>query len=111
MAIIEAAEIDGASRWQAFTKITLPLLSPVIFFLALTGLIGTFRALNHTFVMFEQTGGRNESLVVASIFVFQELRSGDFGAAASMGVLLFFLILLITAAQFILAGRRLNSDL
>ena len=37
--------------------------------------------------------------------------SGDFGAAASMGVLLFFLILLITAAQFILAGRRLNSDL
>ena len=109
--LYEAAEIDGASRWQAFTKITLPLLSPVIFFLALTGLIGTFQAFNHTFVMFEQTGGRNESLVVASIFVFQELRSGDFGAAASMGVLLFFLILLITAAQFILAGRRLNSDL
>ncbi|MGB1155707.1 MAG: carbohydrate ABC transporter permease [Alphaproteobacteria bacterium] len=109
--LYEAAEIDGASRWQAFTKITLPLLSPVIFFLALTGLIGTFQAFNHTFVMFEQTGGRNESLIVASIFVFQELRSGDFGAAASMGVLLFFLILLITAAQFILAGRRLNSDL
>ena len=109
--LYEAAEIDGASRWQSFTRITFPLLSPVIFFLALTGLIGTFQAFNHTFVMFEQTGGRNESLIVASIFVFQELRSGDFGEAATMGVLLFFLILLITAAQFILAGRRLNSDL
>ncbi|MAV46277.1 MAG: sugar ABC transporter permease [Alphaproteobacteria bacterium TMED89] len=109
--LYEAAEIDGASRWQSFTRITLPLLSPVIFFLVLTGLIGTFQAFNHTFVMFEQTGGRNESLIVASIFVFQELRSGDFGAAAAIGVLLFFLILLITAAQFILAGRRLNSDL
>ena len=109
--LYEAAEIDGASRWQSFTRITLPLLSPVIFFLVLTGLIGTFQAFNHTFVLFEQTGGRNESLIVASIFVFKELRSGDFGAAAAVGVLLFFLILLITAAQFILAGRRLNSDL
>lgn len=109
--LYEAAEIDGASRSQTFFKITLPLLSPVIFFLTLTGLIGTFQAFTHTFVLFERGAMRNESLIVASIHVFQELRSGNFSSASAMGVLLFLLILLITAAQFILAGRRLNSDL
>ena len=47
----EAAEIDGAGRWQVFRYITLPLLSPTTYFLTLIAVIGTFKAFNYIWVM------------------------------------------------------------
>ena len=47
----EVASIDGANRWEQFRHITLPLLSPTIYFLTLYSVIGTFKAFNHIYVM------------------------------------------------------------
>lgn len=49
--LYEAAEIDGASRWQRFWRITLPLLSPTIFFMLITGLIGSFQVFTPAYIM------------------------------------------------------------
>ena len=47
MELNEAAEIDGANKWEVFRHITFPLLSPTTYFLSLIGIIGTFKAFNH----------------------------------------------------------------
>ena len=53
-------KVEGASRWQTFVKITIPLLMPIIFFLMLTGFINTFQAFNSIFVM--QTSSAGDTL-------------------------------------------------
>jgi ABC-type sugar transport system permease subunit len=49
--LYEAASIDGAGRWAQFRHVTLPLLSPTIYFLTLYAVIGTFKAFNHIYVL------------------------------------------------------------
>ena len=56
----EAAAIDGASAVRSFTHVTLPLLSPTLFFLTLIGVIGTFKAFNHIYIM--RTAGAQDSV-------------------------------------------------
>jgi len=55
--LYEAAEIDGASGWQAFWKITLPLISPTLFFMLITGLIGSFQVFTPALILGQGTGG------------------------------------------------------
>ncbi|MEZ4632036.1 MAG: sugar ABC transporter permease [Deinococcales bacterium] len=103
--LYEAAEIDGANAWQSFKNITFPLLSPVIFYLAITGFIGTFQAFNHLFVM------RNDfargTVDVASIAIFDSFyKANKFGYASAEAIILFFIILLLTIAQFTIFNRR-----
>jgi multiple sugar transport system permease protein len=96
--LYEAAEIDGAGRWQLFRKITIPLLSPVTFFLTIIATIGTFKAFNHIFVMKEQMA--RDTVETASILIFQTFRAdGQFGEAAAMAFILFGIILLLSQVQ------------
>ena len=57
----EAAAVDGASRWAEFTKITLPLLSPIIFFNLVLQIIDAFQAFTQAFVVSNGTGGPSDS--------------------------------------------------
>jgi multiple sugar transport system permease protein len=96
--LYEAAEIDGAGRWQLFRKITIPLLSPTTFFLTIIATIGTFKAFNHIWVMKELTA--RETVDTASIMIFQTFRAdGRFGEAAAMAFILFGIILLLSQVQ------------
>jgi ABC-type sugar transport system permease subunit len=96
--LYEAAEIDGAGRWQLFRKITIPLLSPTTFFLTIIATIGTFKAFNHIWVMKELTA--RETVDTASILIFQTFRAdGQFGEAAAMAFILFGIILLLSQIQ------------
>ncbi len=96
--LYEAAEVDGASRWSIFRRITMPLLSPTTFFLSIISTIGTFKAFNHIFVMKEQAA--RGTVDVASILIFQTFRgSAQFGEAAAMSFLLFGIILALSQIQ------------
>jgi multiple sugar transport system permease protein len=96
--LYEAAEIDGAGRWQLFRKITIPLLSPTTFFLTIIATIGTFKAFNHIWVMKEQMA--RDTVDTASIMIFQTFRAdGKFGEAAAMAFILFGIILLLSQVQ------------
>ena len=95
--------MDGASGWQRFRRITLPLLSPSTFFVVVISLINGFQVFDQVFVM---TGGGPESssqVVVGQIYnlTFRYGRAGD---ASALSWLLFVVILLITAIQ--LRGQR-----
>jgi multiple sugar transport system permease protein len=96
--LYEAAEVDGAGRWQLFRRITIPLLSPTTFFLTLIAIIGTFKAFNHIWIMREYAA--RDTVYTASILIFQRFRGdGQFGEAAAMAFILFGIILALTQIQ------------
>ena len=102
--LYEAAEVDGADRWDSFFHITIPLLSPTTFFLTMLGVIGTFKAFSHVYVM--QLAGARDTTTTASIFIFNEFyKSGNFGYAAALAFILFAIILLLTVVQNRIMGR------
>ncbi len=103
--VYEAAEIDGANQWQLFRHITVPLLSPVTFYLSLIGFIGTFKAFNHIFVM--QQPSAQDSVITTSVSIFNTFYKGSqFGYASTQAVLLLGIILFLTYAQNKIFGER-----
>ena len=107
--LYEAGEIDGANKFQLFTSITLPLLSPVTFYLALIAFIGTFKAFNHIYVM--RTPSSLGTADVTSIFIFDTFyKSNNFGYATAQAIILFFIIIALTAVQNKVFGEKVFYD-
>ena len=107
--LYEAAKVEGASRWQTFIKITIPLLMPIIFFLLLTGFINTFQAFNHIYVM--QTSSAGDTMDVVTIEIFDHFWDRvKFGYAAAEGVVLFILLNVLAISQYVIFRKRLNYE-
>jgi multiple sugar transport system permease protein len=101
----EAAAIDGANPWQSFRHITVPLLSPTLFFLSMISAIGTFKAFNHIYMM--RTPAALDTVDVLSVAIFDLLfQYNNAGYAATLAFLLFLAILALTLVQNRLLGRR-----
>ena len=103
--LYEAAEIDGANRWQVFRHITLPLLSPTTFFLSVISVIGTFKAFNSIWVLRDTAAlGTTDT---NSVYFFETFfRGARFGYATSMAMILFVIILTLTVIQNRIAEKR-----
>ncbi len=97
----EAASVDGATKWTQFTKITLPLLSPIIFFNLVLQIIGAFQAFTQAFVVSGGTGGPSDSTMFYTLYLYQR-GFGQFqmGYAAAMAWLLVIIIAAFTAINF-----------
>ncbi len=107
--LYEAAKAEGASRWQTFIKITIPLLMPIIFFLLLTGFINSFQAFNHIMVM--KTSSAGETMDVVTIEIFDHFWDRvKFGYAAAEGVVLFIILNVLAVSQYVIFRKRLNYD-
>lgn len=103
--LYEAAEIDGAGKLQTFRYITVPLLSPITFYLALIAFIGTFKAFNHIYVMRQPSA--LGTIDVASVTIFDSFyKANQFGYATAQAILLFFIILVLTFVQNKVFGER-----
>jgi multiple sugar transport system permease protein len=105
--LYEAADIDGASKWTQFYRITLPLLSPTTFFLFITGIIASFKVFD---VISQLTNGGpadSTTVVVFNIYqtAFQNLQSGY---ASAMSIALLFCILFVTGIQWIGQKKWVN---
>lgn len=101
----EAASIDGAGRWAHFRHITLPLLSPTIYFLTLYSVIGTFKAFNHIYVL--RTGAALGTTDTASVVIFQAFkRDLRYGYASALAILLLLIIIILTVVNNRIASKR-----
>ncbi|MGO4108273.1 carbohydrate ABC transporter permease [Paenibacillus sp. YAF4_2] len=97
--IYEASEIDGASPLKKFFRITVPLLKPTTFFLAITMLIGSFKVFD--MISYLTEGGPNNSSTVLVYRIYEEgFRNYDMGYASAISWLLFAIIGVITAATW-----------
>ena len=111
-AVYEAADIDGASEWQKFTKITVPLLRPIIIFMVITGVIGSLNAFTEIYAMTSGgpqvvMGGETVgSTSVAGYYLFKQFDSGNYGYAAAISYMLLIITLGITWLQQRIATRN-----
>jgi len=95
---IEAAQIDGANRWQTFRHIVMPLLKPTSFFVIVILTINGLQAFDQIYVM--TRGGPAYATHTTLIYMYDKaFRQWNFGYAASMSVVLFLIILVLTLIQ------------
>jgi multiple sugar transport system permease protein len=104
----EAARIDGASRWQSFWRITLPLLNTTVVYLAVLGTIGFLRMFDYVINMTTQgDGGPLNSTTTVTLRVYREAFSSfNMGYASALTVALFVVILIITIVQLKVLSRN-----
>jgi oligogalacturonide transport system permease protein len=89
--LYEAAEIDGASKWQQFTRITVPLITPVIFFNLIMQFVHGFQEFNGPYMVTE--GGPLQSTYLLSLYIYEEcFRYFNLGYGAAMSWVLFALV-------------------
>ena len=97
--LYEAASIDGANRAQQFGSITLPMLSPTIFFNLVTGLIGAFQIFENAYIM--TSGGPNYATYFFGLNIYYTaFRSLQFGYASTLAWILFLIIITLTLLVF-----------
>ena len=97
--LYESAMIEGANRIQVFTKITIPIISPVLFFNLVMGIIGSLQTFSQVYIM---TGGgpNNSSMMMVPYLFNQAFKYFRMGYASSLAWVLFAIILVFTALVF-----------
>jgi len=107
--LVEAAQIDGANKWQIFRNVTIPQLSPTTFFLSVTAIISSFQVFDQSYVMTGGGPGNASRTMVLHVFdlAFQDFTFGKSSAAA---VILFAIILAITIFQLYAQKRWVHYE-
>ena len=106
-ALIEAAQLEGATSWQVFRRVTLPLLMPTTLFIAINAIINAFRLVDHVFSMTK--GGPDNATMLLLFYIYQVGFSfWDTGYAAALTVVLLAALALIALFQFGYADRRVH---
>lgn len=97
--LYEAAEIDGAGRWQQFRSVTIPLISHVTFFNLVLGIIGALQVFTDAFVI--TRGGPNHATLFLSVYLYQHgFLYLNMGYAAAIAWFMFIIVLLLTLMVF-----------
>jgi multiple sugar transport system permease protein len=96
--LYEAAAVDGASRWQMFRRITVPLLRPTMLFVAVITTIGYLQFFEEPFVMTQ--GGPLDSTLSVAFHAYNQFSFGNYGYTAAVSYLLFVVIAVISFLQF-----------
>ncbi len=104
--LLEASELDGANTPQKIRHITLPMISPVILFNVITGLIGAFQYFTEAFVMTGGTGSPADSTLMMSIYLYQTaFQYFKIGYASAQAWVLFLIVIAFTTVLFRVSGR------
>lgn len=107
--LFEAAQVDGAGAWSRFRHVTLPMMSPTIFFAVVVGSILAFQSFGQIDLLTQ--GGPLKKTNVLTYFVYTTLHNqSDQGKAAVLAVALFLLTLLLTLSQVRILERRVSYE-
>jgi multiple sugar transport system permease protein len=98
--LYEAAALDGASAWRSFWRITLPLLRPVLLFVFVTHIIGSFQIFGQVFILTNGGPGDGTRTVVQHLYETAFQNFFHFGSASAMAWVLFAVILTFSVLQF-----------
>ena len=105
-----AARIDGTSKFRIFTRITLPLISPMIFYLVITGFIGAFKAYSDAVALFgTDLNAAEMNTIVGYIYDMLYGNSGGYPSFASAAaIILFAIVLTITCINLIISKKHVH---
>ncbi|NPV07733.1 MAG: sugar ABC transporter permease [Anaerolineae bacterium] len=97
--LFDAAKVDGAGLWPRFRHITIPMVSPTIFFVLITGIIGSFQVFTNTYVMTQ--GGPNNSTMMYVLYLFNlAFQQFRMGYASALAWIYFIIIMFFTVLIF-----------
>ena len=105
-----AAKVDGANAWQRFWRITLPMLRPTVFFVAVTGVVSAAQVFDTVYAL---TGGgpQNRTDLVAHRIYAEAFGAAAIGRAAVMAIVLFVILVGVTIVQHLYFRRRITYDI
>lgn len=113
----DAAKVDGASGWRVWRHITLPLLTPQIFFVFIISLIGSFKVYEEVVFLFSGTSGPLRSAETIVYYIIQRAfqpiggrGASGFGPASAASVVLFAIIFVFTLFQLLVTQRRVHYE-
>ncbi|HEV2074594.1 MAG TPA: sugar ABC transporter permease [Thermomicrobiales bacterium] len=108
--LYDAAKVDGAGPWWRFKSVTLPMLSPISFFLMVTSVLATFQAFDIQQVM--TAGGPAYATTTLVYYVYEQSfgQGANFGRAAAAAIILFLSMLVITAIQMFYTEKKVHYD-
>lgn len=107
--VVEAARLDGATGWQLASRITIPLLSPQLFFLVVVSTIHALQSFGQIHILTK--GGPDQATTTLVYSIYEKafaFGSSDFGAASAQAVVLLVIMLACTAVQFGILERRVH---
>lgn len=104
----EAAMVDGATRWEVFRRITLPLIAPTLLFVTVITVIGSLKVFDHIMLM-TAGGPANSTMVLVYYIYYQAFQFFETGYASALAVILFVLALALTIFQWVIRGRAYND--
>lgn len=95
--LYDAAKVDGAGALQRFWYVTLPMMTPTIFFNLITGVIGSFQVFTPVHVMTRGEGGPNNATLTQVLYIYKQgFRAFHFGYASAVAWVLFIVIIVFT---------------
>jgi multiple sugar transport system permease protein len=114
--LYEAAEVEGAGILRKFWNITIPMLSPTLFFIILTNVIGAFQVFNSAYVISLSVGNGgsqglagdpNQSLLFSEVYMYTKFAPPlrDIGYASALAWIMFVIIMIVTMIQLYLSQR------
>jgi multiple sugar transport system permease protein len=106
----EAARVDGASGFQVWRRITLPLLTPQIFFVFVISMIGAFKIFDEVLILLQGPGPQKSGLTIVYYVFTKAFDSGHYGLASAASVILFAIIFLLSLFQLTVVQRRVHYE-
>lgn len=103
----QAAQVDGTPKWRVFAKITVPLLSPTIFYVLITSFIGAFKEYSSIVGLFGD-GANNGQIGTVVWFVYEYLSNNYTGIAAAASIILFGFIMIFTAINMVVSKKKVH---
>ncbi|HHV08809.1 MAG TPA: sugar ABC transporter permease [Clostridiales bacterium] len=109
--LYEAGDIDGAKGFKKFFYITLPMISPTIFFVMITGISSAFQIFDQAYIMTDGTGGPSQSLLFYNFYLFNTaFQDMLMGKASAMAWILFIIIMLFTIIQTVASRKWVHYE-
>ncbi len=103
--LLEAVDIDGGGAWSKLIHITLPMISPVLFYNTLMGVISGFMTFTNTYVMTE--GGPNNATLFVNYLIYRDgFQYNEFGYASALAWIVFFVLAVFTLIIFRFFGKK-----
>lgn len=106
VSLYEAAEVDGANSWQRFTKITLPLLKPILIYVIITSLIGGIQMFDVPQILTDGSGGINRTSMTLIMYLNKHLFSKNFGLGGALSAILFVITTALSLGVYYAMYRK-----
>lgn len=110
VSLYEAAEVDGASSWQRFVRITLPLLKPILIYVIITSLIGGIQMFDVPQILTNGTGNPKNSTMTLIMYLNKHLYSKNYGMGGALSVVLFFITGILSLVVYNIMYRKKDKE-